>query len=125
MKNRRTSIRNLAKILVLDCMAEIVKAEYQYKAQSVSDEVKSIETITMLESMKLLNDNVVFADFVDWRYEKVSDTINTEDFIVYGDLHDSMVGTIVVIYMKAINGYTVEDIENELNKTIFSELKEK
>ena len=59
MKNRRTSIRNLAKILVLDCMAEIVKAEYQYKAQSVSDEVKSIETITMLESMKLLNDNVV------------------------------------------------------------------
>ena len=125
MKNRRTLIRNLAKILVLDCMAEIVKAEYQYKAQSVSDEVKSIETITMLESMKLLNDNVVFADFVDWRYEKVSDIINTEDFIVYGDLHDSMVGTIVVIYMKAINGYTVEDIENELNKTIFSELKEK
>ncbi|MBQ4523779.1 MAG: hypothetical protein IJA10_12625 [Lachnospiraceae bacterium] len=121
MKSKRTSIRNLARVLSFDPMAQIVKAEYQYKAQSVSDEVKPIDTTTMLESIEALADNVVFSDLVDWTYKNVSDTSNTEDFIVYGDLHDSMVGTIVVMYLRVVDGHTVTHIENELNKTIFNQ----
>lgn len=121
MKRRRTSIKNLARVLSFDPMALIVKAEYQYKAQSVSDEIKPIDTTTMLESIEALEDNIVFYDIVDWTYEKVSDTSDTEDFIVYGDLHDSMVGTIVVMYLKVVNRHTVTHIENELNKTIFNQ----
>lgn len=124
MKSRRISIRNLTRILVSNYMAQIVKAEYQYKAQSIVDETKPIETNIMLKSIQSLNENVIFSDFVDWSYEKVSDTFNTEDFVVYGDLHDSTIGTVVVMHLKIINGFTVEDVENELNKTIFTELKE-
>lgn len=120
MKRKRTSIRNLARILVFENMAQIVKAEYQYKAQSVSDEIKPIDKITMLESIESLDDNVVFSDFVDWTYSNVLDSPNAEDFIVYGDVHDSMVGTIVVMYLKATSKYTVEEIEQMLNETVFS-----
>lgn len=123
MKSRRTSIRNLTKVLVFNYMAQIVKAEYQYKAH-ILNETKPIETNIMLKSIQSLNENAIFSDFVDWSYEKVSDTSNTEDFVVYGDLHDSTIGTVVVMHLKIINGFTVEDVENELNKTIFTELKE-
>lgn len=121
MKNKRTSIRNLVRVLSFDPMAQIVKAEYQYKAKSASDEIKPIDTTTMLESIEALEDNVVFSDLVDWTYKNVSDTSITEDFIVYGDLQDSMIGTIVVVYLKVTDGHKVEHIENELNKTIFNQ----
>lgn len=121
MKRRRTSIKNITRVVSFDPMALIVKAEYQYKDLSLSGEVKPIDTTTMLESIEALEDNVVFSDIVDWTYEKVSDTSDTEDFIIYGDLHDSMVGTIVVIYLSVTDGHTTEHIENELNKTIFNQ----
>lgn len=119
MKSRRTSIKNLANILSFDPIAKIVKAEYRYKMQSVSDEIKPIDTTTMLESIKALEDNVVFSGFVDWTYKNVSNTSNAEDFIVYGDLHDSMVGTIVVMYLRVEDDFTVELVEKRLNETIF------
>lgn len=70
----------------------------------------------MLESIELLEDNVIFADLVDWTYENVSDKSDTEDFVLYGDLHDSIAGTIVVVYLRLVDGHTVEHIETELNK---------
>lgn len=121
MSLKRTSIRNLARVLSFTPMAQIVKAEYQYKAQILSDEIKPIDITTMMESIELLEDNVVFADFVDWTYERKSGS-DAEDFIIYGDLHDSIVGTIVVICLKVMDGHTVEHIENELKKTIFDRI---
>lgn len=70
----------------------------------------------MLESIESLDDNVVFDTFVDWTYENVSEKSDTEDFILYGDLHDSIVGTIVVVYLRLVDGHTVEHVEDELNK---------
>lgn len=116
MKRNKTSIRNIANILCYDPMAQIVKAEYQYRAQSLLDASDSIDTVTMLESIESLEDNVVFADLVDWTYENVSEKSDTEDFVLYGDLHDSIVGTIVVVYLQLIDGHTVEHVVDELNK---------
>lgn len=113
---RETSIRNIANILCYDPIAQIVKAEYQYRAQSLSDATDPIDAVTMLESIELLEDNVIFADLVDWTYENVSDKSDTEDFVLYGDLHDSIAGTIVVVYLRLVDGHTVEHIETELNK---------
>lgn len=120
---RRTSIRNIANVLCYDPLAQIVKAEYQYRAQSLSDASDLIETVTMLESIESLEDNVIFADLVDWTYENISGKSDTEDFVLYGDLRDSIIGTIVVVYLQLIDGHTVEHVEDELNKrypTIFS-----
>lgn len=116
MGRNKTSIRNIANVLCHDPMAQIVKAEYQYKVESLSGVPDSIDTITMLESIESLEDNVVFNDIVDWTYENISELSDTEDFVLYGDLHDSMVGTIVVVYLRLVDGHTVEHIETELNK---------
>lgn len=67
-----------------------------------------------------LEDNVVFSDVVDWTYENVSDISDTEDFVVYGDFHDSIVGTVLVMYLLVEDGNTIEDVEQMLNKTVFS-----
>ena len=60
MKRNETSIRNIANILCYDPMAQIVKAEYRYKAQSLSNTTDAIDAVTMLESIESLEDNVVF-----------------------------------------------------------------
>ena len=70
---RQTSIRNIANILCYDPMAQITRAEYQYRAKTLSDATDPIDAITMLESIESLEDNVVFADLVDWTYENVSE----------------------------------------------------
>lgn len=113
---RETSIRNIANILCYDPMAQIVKAEYQYRAQSLLGSTDSIDTVTMLESIESLEDNVIFADLVDWTYENVSEKSDTEDFVLYGDMHDSIAGTIVVVYLQLVDGHSVEHVETELNK---------
>lgn len=116
MRRNKTSIRNIASILCYDPIAQITRAEYKYKAQSQLGVSDSIDAITMLESIESLEDNVVFADIVDWTYENVSEQSDTEDFILYGDLHDSIIGTIVVVYLRLVDGHTVEHVETELNK---------
>lgn len=113
---RETSIRNIANILCYDPMAQIVKAEYQYRTQSLLGSTDSIDTVTMLESIESLEDNVIFADLVDWTYENVSEKSDTEDFVLYGDMHDSIAGTIVVVYLQLVDGHSVEHVETELNK---------
>lgn len=113
---RKTSIRNIANVLCYDPLAQIVKAEYQYKAKPTLNKKDSIDTITMFESIESLEDNVVFNNTVDWTYQNVSDKSDTEDFVLYGDLHDSMIGTIVVVYLRLVDGHTVEYVETELNK---------
>lgn len=123
---RKTSIRNIANVLCYDPMAKIIRAEYQYRAQSLSGisdpaqsllgESDSIDAITMLESIESLEDNVVFANLVDWTYKNVSEKSDTEDFVLYGDLHDSIAGTIVVVHLRLVDGHTVEHVETELNK---------
>lgn len=113
---RQTSIRNIANILCYDPMAQITRAEYQYRAKTLSDATDPIDAITMLESIESLEDNVVFADLVDWTYENVSEKSDTEDFVLYGDLHDSIAGTIVVVYLRLVDGHSVEHVETELNK---------
>ena len=118
-KGRRTSIGNVARILSCNPMAKIVKAEYRYKALTPT-EVTPIDTTTMLKSIESLAKNIVFACCVDWR----SKTSKTEDFIVYGDMNDKIIGTVVVIHLKAINQNQVKQIEDELNKTIFQTQKE-
>ena len=117
-KGRRTSIGNVARILSCNSMAKVVKAEYHYKA------LTPIDTTTMLKSIESLAKNIVFACCVDWRFENVSKTSKTEDFIVYGDMNDKIIGTVVVIHLKAINQNQVKQIEDELNKTIFQTQKE-
>ena len=122
-KGRRTSIGNGARILSCNSMAKVVKAEYHYKALTPM-EVTPIDTTTMLKSIESLAKNIVFACCVDWRFENVSKTSKTEDFIVYGDMNDKIIGTVVVIHLKAINQNQVKQIEDELNKTIFQTQKE-
>lgn len=119
---RKTSIRNIANILCYDPMAQITRAEYQYRVQSLSDTSDSIDTVTMLESIESLEDNVVFADLVDWTYENVSEKSDTEDFVLYGDMHDSVSGKIVVVYLQLVDGHTVEHVETELNKRYSTKL---
>ena len=91
-KGRRTSIGNVARILSCNSMAKVVKAEYRYKALTPT-EVTPIDTTTMLKSIESLAKNIVFACCVDWRFENVSKTSKTEDFIVYGDMNDKIIGT--------------------------------
>lgn len=122
-KGRRTLISNLANVLSENPSAKIVKAEYRYKALTRA-EVTPIETTTMLKSIESLAKNIVFACCVDWRFENVSKTSKTEDFIVYGNMNDKIIGTVVVIHLKAINQNQVKQIEDELNKTIFQTQKE-
>ena len=110
-KGRRTSIGNVARILSCNSMAKIVKAEYHYKALTPM-EVTPIDTTTMLKAIESLAKNIVFACCVDWRFENVSKT------------SDKIIGTVVVIHLKAINQNQVKQIEDELNKTIFQTQKE-
>lgn len=121
MRRRIISTKNVANILIYNQLAEIIKAEYRYQAQSVQPETESIEdNMTVLKSIESLKDSVIFADAVEWTYENVSENSETEDFILYGDLHDSMIGTIVVIYLRVKDGCTVEKVEGKLRETIFS-----
>ena len=114
MERNKTSIRNIANVLCYDPMAKIVRAQYRYRYPSVRNE--PIDAITMLESIESLEDNVVFADLVDWSYKNVSEKSDTEDFVLYGDVHDSVNRKIVAVYMRLVDGYTSKHVEDELNK---------
>lgn len=118
MKRKKISIRNLVNVLCYDTMAEIIKAEYLYVKRSPTKE-ENIDTVTMLEGISLLEDSVVFTNVVDWTYENVSGISDTEDFIVYGDLHDSILGTIVVLHLRVVNEHNTNHIEKEFEKTYF------
>lgn len=124
MKQRRISISNFANILAYNTSTRIVKAEYQHKALRPSEEIEPIDAATMLKSIIMLEDNVVFSNAVDWTYENVSEISDTEDFIVYGDFHDNIIGTVVVIHLIVEDGHTVEEVEQKLRETIFSKVAE-
>lgn len=116
MEKNKTSIKNIANVLCYDPMARVVNAEYQYKEPSLINTTTPIEAVTMMESISSLEDNVVFNDVVDWTYDNVLEKSDTEDFILYGDFHDPIKGTIVVVYLRLADDYTAEHMESELNK---------
>ena len=118
MNSKRTLIRNLADILIHDNYARIVKAEYQYKDKTVPSK-DILDGNLVYESIASIEESI-FSDAIDWTYENVSEISDTEDFIVYGDFHDSIVGTVVVMHLLVEDGNTVEEVEQILNKTIFS-----
>lgn len=109
---RRTTTQKLQQAITNNLL-HITKAEVYYKT---SRNTETIDTDKFKDSLDFLCESGVFADFVDWHYEK---NISTKDeYILDSGAMNPYSENVVTAYLRVADGVNVEDIERTL---LFSE----
>jgi len=109
---RRTTTKQL-NTAITNNLLSIVKAECHYKS---SDRIDEISADKFKNDFDFLCESGVFADFVDWHYEK---NISTKDeYILDSGAMNPYSENVVTAYLRVADGVNVEDIERTL---LFSE----
>lgn len=109
---RRTTTQKLQQAIANNLLV-IKKAEIYYKT---SRKTETIDTEKFKDSLDFLCESGVFADFVDWHYEK---NISTKDeYIFDSGAMNPYSENVVTAYLRVADGVNVEDIERTL---LFSE----
>lgn len=105
---RRTTTKQLQQVITNNLL-HITKAEVYYKT---SKKTKTIETDKFKDSLDFLCESGVFADFVDWHYER---NISTKDeYKVDSGAMNPYSENVVTVYLRVGNDVDVEDIERTL-----------
>lgn len=90
-------------------LLHITKAEIYYKT---SRKTEIIDPDKFKDSLDFLCESGVFADFVDWHYER---NISTKDeYKVDSDAMNPYSENVVTVYLRVNDGANVEDIERIL-----------
>ena len=90
-------------------LLQITKAECSYKSFNRIDEISAEK---FKESLDFLCEAEIFADFVDWHFER---NLNKNDeYILDSGAMNPYSENIVTVYMRIGNGVKVEDIDKAL-----------
>ena len=105
---RRTTTKQLQQVITSNLL-HITKAEVYYKT---SRKTETIDTDKFKDSLDFLCESDVFADFVDWHYER---NISAKDeYILDSGAMNPYSENVVTVYLCVTDGVNVEDIERAL-----------
>lgn len=105
---RRTTTQKLQQAITNNLL-HITKAEVYYKT---SRKTEIIDPDKFKDSLDFLCESGVFADFVDWHYER---NISTKDeYKVDSGAMNPYSENVVTVYLRVNDGANVEDIERIL-----------
>ncbi len=105
---RRTTTKQLQQVITSNLL-HITKAEVYYKT---SRKTETIDTDKFKDSLDFLCESDVFADFVDWHYEKNISAKN--EYILDSGAMNPYSENVVTVYLCVTDGVNVEDIERAL-----------
>lgn len=90
-------------------LLHITKTEVHYKT---SNKTEIIDADKFKDSLDFLCESGVFADFVDWHYEK---NISTKDeYILDSGAMNPYSENVVTVYLRVADGVNGEDVEKAL-----------
>ena len=105
---KRTTTRQLQQTIT-DNLLVIEKTEIYYKT---SRKTEIIDTDKFKDSLNFLCESGVFADFVDWHYER---NISTKgEYILYSGAMNPYSENVVTVYLRVADGMNGEDIDRTL-----------
>lgn len=105
---RRTTTQKLQQAITNNLL-HIVKAEVYYKT---SRKTETIDTDKFKDSLDFLCESGVFADFVDWHFER---NISTKyEYILDSGAMNPYSENVVTVYLHVGDDVNVEDIERAL-----------
>lgn len=105
---RRTTTRQLQQVIT-DNLLHVVKAETYYKS---SRKTETIDADKFKDSLDFLCETGVFADFVDWHYEKNMSA--KDEYILDSGAMNPYSENVVTVYLCVDDDVSVEDIEKAL-----------
>lgn len=105
---RKTTTKQISTV-ISNNLLYVVGAECHYKSSSCIDKI-SAETFR--ESLDFLCESGVFADFVDWHYER--NLSEKDGYIFNSGAMNPFTENIVTVYMRIANGANRESVEKEL-----------
>lgn len=112
---RRTTTRKLLEAIT-NGLLEAIKAECSYKSSNRIDEISKG---TFLDSLAFINESGVFANFIDWHYER--DLSENGGYVFDSGRMNPYTETIVTAYLRMNDSATEEEIEKML---LFEETEE-
>ena len=106
---RRTTTQKLQQAITNNLL-HIVKAEVYYKT---SRRTETIDTDKFKDSLDFLCESGVFADFVDWHYEK--NISEKDEYILDSGAMNPYSENVVTVYLRVADGISREEIEQALS----------
>ena len=105
---RKTTTKKISETITNNLLI-IEKAECHYKS---SDRIDKISADKFKESLDFLCESGVFADFVDWHYER--NVSEMDEYIFNSGAMNPFTENIVIVYMSICNGANEEAVERTL-----------
>lgn len=105
---RRTTTKQLLEAIT-NGLLQITKAECSNKSSNRIDEISKE---TFLDSLAFINESGVFANFIDWHYER--DLYENDGYVFDSGRMNAYAETIVIAYLRVCNGANKEEIERML-----------
>ena len=105
---RKTTTQKLQQVITNNLL-HITKAEIYYKT---SRKTETINADKFKDSLDFLCESGVFADFVDWHYER--NLSAKDEYILDSGAMNPYSENVVTVYLRVGNDVDVEDIERTL-----------
>lgn len=105
---RRTTTKQLLEAIT-NGLLQITKVECSYKSSNRIDEIRKE---TFLDSLSFINESGVFANFIDWHYER--DLYENDGYIFESGRMNPYTENIVIAYLRVCNGTNKGEIERML-----------
>lgn len=105
---KRTTTKQLS-TAITNNLLQVIKAECNYKS---SDRIDEISKEIFKESLDYLIESGIFADFVDWHFER--NLSDKDGYIFNSGAMNPFTENIVTVYLRVCEGVDVEDIEKTL-----------
>lgn len=105
---KRTTTQKLQQVITNNLL-HITKAEVYYKT---SRKTETIDTDKFKNSLDFLCESDVFADFVDWHYER--NTSAKDEYVFDSGAMNPYSENVVTVYLHVGENVDIEDIERTL-----------
>lgn len=105
---RRTTTKQLLEAIT-NGLLQITKAECSNKSSNRIDEISKE---TFLDSLAFINESGVFANFIDWHYER--DLYENDGYVFDSGRMNAYAESVVIAYLRVCNGANEEEIERML-----------
>lgn len=101
---RRTSTKQLLEA-VTNNLLQVRKAKCSYKS---SNQIDELSRETFLENLQFICESGVFADFVDWHFER--NLSEKDEFVFDSGAMNPYSEAIVTVYLRVCDGVNVEEL---------------
>lgn len=105
---KRTTTAQLNKVITGDLL-QVIKVEISYKFSKQTDEIGKE---TFIKNFSFLSKSGMFADMIDWHYEKRHNS--DREYIIDSGSLNGYSDIIITVYLRVADGVDGEDIEKKL-----------